>query len=93
MPDVTLTILDPSGLHARPAARLVQVANRFASRVHLRQGDREANAKSLVSLLELTVQPASEITLVADGPDAESAIAALTLELAPFLATSPEPIG
>ena len=93
MPDLTLTILDPSGLHTRPAARFVQVASRFESRISIRQGDREADAKSLVSLLGLTVRPASEITLVADGPDADAALAALTTELGPYAVIHPEVIG
>ena len=93
MPDLTLTILDPSGLHARPAARFVQIASRFESRIRIRQGDREADAKSLVSLLGLTVRPASVITLVADGPDADAALGALTAELGPTAVINPEVIG
>jgi phosphotransferase system HPr (HPr) family protein len=93
MPNRTLTILDPSGLHARPAARFVKVATRFACRIVVRQDDREADAKSLIALLALTVRPASEITLEADGSDAEVALSALVLELAPFAVITPEPIG
>jgi phosphocarrier protein FPr len=89
----TLTVVDPSGLHARPAARFVQVASRFASRIVIRHGEREADAKSLIALLGLTVRPASQITLTADGPDAEAALNALTEELAPFAATAPGSIG
>ncbi|MCI0582860.1 MAG: HPr family phosphocarrier protein [Chloroflexi bacterium] len=85
----TLTILDPSGLHTRPAARFVQVASRFASRIVIRHGDREADAKSLIALLGLTIRPESVITLEADGPDAPAALAALIDELAPFAAASP----
>jgi len=85
----TLTILDPSGLHTRPAARFVQVASRFASRIVIRHGDREADAKSLIALLGLTIRPETVITLEADGPDAPAALAALIDELAPFAAASP----
>ncbi|MEW5991830.1 MAG: HPr family phosphocarrier protein [Chloroflexota bacterium] len=81
-----LTILDPSGLHSRPAARFVQVASRFQSRVTVRHGDRAADAKSLIALLGLTIRPGSEIALEAEGPDAPDAIASLTAELAPFAA-------
>jgi phosphotransferase system HPr (HPr) family protein len=86
MPDRRFTILDPAGLHARPAARFVQVASRFASRIVVRQADREADAKSLVALLGLTIRPSSEISLVADGLDAEAALTALVEELAPYIA-------
>ena len=80
-----LVVIDPSGLHARPAARFVQAASRFASRIVIRHGDREADAKSLISLLGLTLRPEAEITLVADGTDAVAAIAALAEELTPYV--------
>ncbi len=85
MPDVRLTVLDPAGLHARPAARFVQAASRFSSRIVIRHDGREADAKSLIALLGLTIRPSSEIELAADGPDAEEALAALTAELAPYV--------
>lgn len=85
MPDLRLTVIDPSGLHARPAARFVQAASRFASRIVIRQDGREADAKSLIALLGLTIRPSTEITLSADGPDADDALAALAAELAPYV--------
>ena len=85
MPELTLIVADPAGLHARPAARFVQAASRFESRIVLRYGGREADAKSLIALLGLTVRPSSEIVIAAEGPDAEAAIAALAAELAPYL--------
>jgi phosphocarrier protein len=83
--EITLTVIDPSGLHARPAARFVQAASRFASRVVIRQDGREADAKSLIALLGLTIRPSTQIVLAADGPDADAAVAALTAELAPYV--------
>ena len=85
MPEVRLQVIDPSGLHARPAARFVQAASRYASRIVIRENGREADAKSLIALLGLTIRPSSEITLAAEGPDAEEALAALTSELAPYV--------
>jgi phosphocarrier protein len=85
MPELALVIADPAGLHARPAARFVQAASRFESRIVIRYGGREADAKSLIALLGLTIRPSSEIVLAADGPDAEAAIATLADELAPYL--------
>jgi phosphotransferase system HPr (HPr) family protein len=83
--EVRLIVIDPSGLHARPAARFVQAASRFNSRIVLRQDGREADAKSLIALLGLAIGPSSEITLAADGPDAEAALAALQAELDPYV--------
>ena len=93
MPEIRLTVIDPSGLHARPAAKFVQAASRFTSRILIRHDGREADAKSLIALLGLTIRPSSEITLTADGPDADAAIAALTTELTPYIDAAAEPAG
>lgn len=81
MPDVLLTVIDPAGLHARPAAQFVRTASRFESRITIRAGERTADAKSLIALLGLTIRPQSQVTLAADGPDADAALAALLEEL------------
>jgi len=88
MAEIQLVVVDPSGLHARPAARFVQAASRFSSRIVIREDGREADAKSLIALLGLTIRPSSQITLSADGADAEEAIAALAEELAPYVNTA-----
>ncbi len=93
MPDIRLTVIDPSGLHARPAARFVQAASRFASRIVIRHEGREADAKSLIALLGLTIRPSSEITLAAEGPDADEALTALAAELTPYVAAAAESAG
>ena len=85
MAEIRLQVIDPSGLHARPAAKFVQAASRFSSRIVIRENGREADAKSLIALLGLTIRPSSEITLAADGPDADEALAALAAELAPYV--------
>jgi 5,10-methylenetetrahydromethanopterin reductase len=85
MPERRLVVVDPSGLHARPAARFVQSASRFASRIVIRRDGREADAKSLTAVLSLAIRPLSEITLTADGPDAEEALSALVADLAPYV--------
>jgi multiphosphoryl transfer protein len=81
MPDVLLTVIDPAGLHARPAAQFVRTASRFESQVTISAGDRSADAKSLIALLGLTIRPQSQVTLAANGPDADAALAALLVEL------------
>jgi phosphotransferase system HPr (HPr) family protein len=89
MAERTLTVIDPAGLHARPAARFVQIANRFGSQILIRNAERVADAKSLIALLGLTVRPGSVITIQAEGPDSEAALAALTDELTPFVTPTP----
>jgi phosphotransferase system HPr (HPr) family protein len=89
MAERTLNVIDPAGLHARPAARFVQIANRFGSRILIRQAGREADAKSLIALLGLTVRPGSVITILAEGDDADAAMHALVEELMPFVSQTP----
>ena len=73
-----ILIANPTGLHARPAALLAQEAKRFRSSVRLRRDESEANAKSLVSIMGLNVKQGDKVVLVAEGPDAREAVAALT---------------
>ena len=76
-----LSVIDPAGLHARPAAQFVRTASRFQSDIVLDTGEKTANAKSLVGILGLTIRPGAEVSLIADGSDADAALAALLDEL------------
>ncbi|HVI50097.1 MAG TPA: phosphoenolpyruvate--protein phosphotransferase [Candidatus Sulfotelmatobacter sp.] len=67
----------PSGLHARPASQWVEAARRSAARLQVRHGDQVADAKSLVSLLQLGLRAGDAVTLSAEGRDAMSALAVL----------------
>jgi phosphocarrier protein len=91
MAEMRLTMLDPAGLHARPAAHFVQVASRFRSQVAILHDGREANAKSLISILGLGIRPGTEITLRADGPDSAEALATLFQELAIYVSPTQDP--
>ena len=81
MAEVRLSVIDPAGLHARPAAQFVRTASRFQSEIVLDTGTTTANAKSLVGILGLTIRPGAKVSLTADGPDADAAIDALLHEL------------
>jgi phosphocarrier protein HPr len=72
-----VTILNPLGLHARAAARFVHAASGFVCRVKVGRGGREVDGKSIMGLLLLAASQGSEITISADGPDEDAAIAAL----------------
>jgi phosphotransferase system HPr (HPr) family protein len=91
MAAIDLVVIDPAGLHARPAAQFVRTASRFASRITIEAGDRSADAKSLISLLGLVIRPRTQITISADGADADAALASLVGELGP--AVEPAPAG
>ncbi len=71
------TILNPTGLHARPATELVGLAKQFQANIRLRFGDEIADAKSLVKLLQLGVVNGAQIKVSAQGVDAEQALIAL----------------
>jgi len=64
-------------LHARPAATFIRTAMGFSAKIHVASGDREADAKSLLSVLALGAKRGTTLRLRAEGEDAGSAIDAL----------------
>ena len=77
MPEVTLTVHNKVGLHARPAALFVQAAKRFNCDVKVTHGEREGNAKSILGVLALGVDQRAVITIHAEGEDADQVLEAL----------------
>jgi phosphocarrier protein HPr len=71
------TIVNQEGLHARPAARIVRLANSFSSAVELAKDGLAVNGKSIMGVMMLAAECGSAITIRADGPDAEQAVQAL----------------
>jgi phosphocarrier protein FPr len=65
------------GLHARPAARFVSVANQFASQITLSKAGKQANAKSINQVATLGVRQFDEVVVTARGPDAAQALIAI----------------
>jgi len=65
------------GLHARPSAQLTQVATRFQSEVFIARDERRVNAKSIMGVMMLAAGPGSTVLVEAEGPDEESAVAAI----------------
>ncbi|MCS7249950.1 MAG: HPr family phosphocarrier protein [candidate division WOR-3 bacterium] len=65
------------GLHARPAAEFVKIAERFKSNIRVCKDGIWVNGKSILSLLTLAAEKGSELILEADGIDEKEAIAAL----------------
>ena len=76
---VRRTIVVPlvHGIHARPAARIGEIARKFVSEVKITKDEREGNVRSPVALMALGVKLGDEITLAATGPDAADALAAI----------------
>ena len=67
----------PGGLRHQSAARFIQTANRFESVIRVTYGDNNVNAKSLLGVLSLAIGTGAELTLSANGDDAEAAVGAL----------------
>jgi phosphocarrier protein FPr len=77
MKQLDIVIKNPTGLHARPAKEFVNHAKKFKSDIRVHHGAKKANAKSLISMLTLGVEPGSEIRIIVDGVDEVEAMAAL----------------
>ncbi len=66
------------GLHARPAADIMKLAIRYKSQIVIVFGSRNANAKSMLSMIKLGVKQGNEVLVRADGPDAEEALSVIS---------------
>ena len=84
-----VVIASEGGLHARPAAAVAAVARRFAADVRLVKSGREANARSVVSIMMLEVGNGDAVTVVARGEDAAAAAAAVVQALASSAPAAP----
>ncbi|MDP8260419.1 MAG: HPr family phosphocarrier protein [Candidatus Gygaella obscura] len=72
-----LIVKNKQGLHARPAALFVQIANKYDAEISVKKEDEEVNGKSIMGILLLGAEKDSRIMIIADGADANEAIAEL----------------
>ena len=70
-------IVNQKGLHARASAKIVEAAARFQSRITVSKDGQCVDARSIMGLMMLAASPGSEIAIEAEGPDAETALAAV----------------
>ncbi len=75
----SLQIVNVYGLHARPAAEFVKLANRFRSEIWVVKDHLEVNGKSIMGVMMLAAEKGSTITITARGEDAEEAIRELAV--------------
>ena len=73
-----ITIKNKTGLHARPAAVVVQKANEFGSEVFLEKDGDRVNAKSIMGVMMLAAGEGSKITIIADGDDEGDAVESIS---------------
>lgn len=83
MKSLTVKIIDPIGIHARPASKLTSEASKYKSEIKIILDGKTANAKSLINLMALGAKKNSKITIEAKGVDEDKAIEAIkkTLEV------------
>lgn len=69
-----VTVKNQIGLHARPATFFIQKANEFKSSIWVERDERRVNAKSLLGVLSLGIVGGTEIRIIADGNDEQTAV-------------------
>ena len=72
-----IKIMNPQGLHARPASIFVRIANKYESDVTVKKGSEKVNGKSIMGLLMLAASQGSTVELEVSGDDAEAAMTEL----------------
>ena len=73
----TVSMANQRGLHARASAKFVQLAESFSARISVSKDGETVNATSIMGLMMLAASFGTMITIRAEGPDAEAALAAL----------------
>lgn len=72
-----VTIINKLGLHARAAAKFVNLSNRFSSMVKIEKDGNQVDGKSILGILTLAAVQGTEITLIVSGKDENEALEAL----------------
>jgi len=73
----SVTIANPLGLHARAAARFVQLAARYQAEIRVERGARSMDGKSIMGVLLLAAARGTTLTISGSGPDEAAAVDAL----------------
>ena len=77
MKEITAIVIDPVGLHARPATVAVNAASKFKSDVTVSFKGRSVNMKSIMGVMSLGIPTQSEITIKCEGEDEDVAIVSI----------------
>ena len=72
-----LVVQNKLGIHARPAAMIVRITNKFKAEVFVEKDEEQVNGKSIMGLMMLAAGPGSTIEISAEGVEAEPAVKAL----------------
>ena len=74
MKEISVLVVDPVCIHARPATVAVNAASKFKSEVKVAYNGKTVNMKSIMGVMSLGIPTQSEITISCDGEDEEEAI-------------------
>ena len=75
---IELTVGNKMGIHARPAAMIVRVANKYSAEVTVEKDGEQVNGKSIMGLMMLAAGSGSKLRFTANGKDAEEMLAEMT---------------
>lgn len=89
----TVVVSNDLGLHARAAARFVQLATRFESHIRVGRDTKVMDGKSILGILLLAAARGTTLTISADGPDEAGAVGALVRLVESGFADAPEAPG
>lgn len=73
----TVKVVNPKGLHARPASKIAKLTQGFDAQTTISHGGETAEAESIMDLLMLAAVPGAELVVEVEGPDANAALTAI----------------
>ena len=73
MKEITYTIIDPEGIHARPAGMLVKVATGFSSKITIGKDGKDVDLKRILAVMSLGCKKDQEVIITIEGEDEEAA--------------------
>ena len=74
MTEKIITVINRAGIHARPSALLVQTTKNFKSNVYIEKSNDRINAKSIMGIITLGASYGTELKIIAEGEDEQSAV-------------------
>jgi len=77
MTESLVKVINRAGVHARPAAVLVQAAKDFKANIYIEKGNNRINAKSIMGILTLAAAYGAELKIIAEGEDEKEAVEAI----------------
>ncbi len=76
--ETEISIANKYGLHARPAMQFVELANKYTSKIEVSNGVLTVDAKSIMSVMRLAATKGTVLRIIADGVDADEAVASIS---------------